>query len=466
MINKKKKVMMVTIVMILSLLTGSLVTGMAQPHPTEHPAFTTQPNSQSVFVGQDVIFTVAIGGNPAPALQWQVSIDGGVTWTNIEGQTGALLSLSTVGLNQNGNMFRCLAKNAEAEVLSSAVTLFVNTITNAQRPAILNQPGNSSALVGGSITLSVTAEVADNGTVSYQWFSNTADRNTGGTLINGATSRTFAPPTTREGTTFYYVVVTNTNENVSGVTIASTVSNTARVDINPPDNARTPVITSQPEAETAVLNDRVTLFVIANADDNGSIGYQWFRNEIAVNSGGTPVSGATGNVFVPPTDTVGVIYYYVVVTNTNANASGTRTASVTSHAVAVDVITTPGAPINLDTIVNENQVTLRWDAPENDGGSRIIGYQVSDNIVTFWVDANGLYEHTFDGLTYGREYTFNVRAINEAGPGEGAGIKAETPEKEIIDVSSVYLNRRTLDMLVGNSFDLIVGVSTRNAQNT
>jgi len=464
--NKKIKVMMVTIVMVLSMMTGSLVTGFAHSHPAENPAFSTQPNSQSVFAGQDVVFSVVFGGDTSPVLQWQVSIDGGATWTNIEGQTAAALRLSTVNLNQNGSMFRCLATIMDAEIVSSTATLFVNTITNAQRPAIINQPGNSAAMINGSITLSVSAEVMDNGTLSYQWFSNTADRNTGGTLINGATSRTFAPPTAREGTIYYYVVVTNTNSNVSGNTTATTVSNTARVDINPPVNTVNPVITNQPEAETVLLNDRVTLFVNARSDDNGILSFQWFRNDTTGDEGSTIINGATGNVFVPPTDTVGVIYYYVVVTNNNNGASGTRTATATSHAVPVTVITTPGAPTNLETSVNGNQVTLSWDAPEDDGGSRITGYQVSDNIITFWIDANGTYSHTFSGLTNGREYTFNVRAVNEAGTGEDAGATAATPEKEIIDVSSVYLNRRTLDMLVGNSVALTVVVSPWNADDT
>jgi len=464
--NKKIKVIMVTTIMVLSLVTGSMVTGLAHSHPIEHPAFITQPNSQSVFAGQDVVFSIAIGGSPAPALQWQVSLDGGLTWTDIEGQIGTALLLSTVNLTQNGSMFRCVATSEEYEVTSSTVTLFVNSITNAQRPAIINQPGNSSALVNGSITLSVTAEVSDNGTLSYQWFSSTTDRNTGGTLINGATSRTFTPPTASEGTTYYYVVVTNTNSNVSGTATVSTVSSTARVDINPPSNARTPVITNQPEAETVLINDRVTLFVTAQAEDNGTLSYQWFKYETADNAGGTPVSGATGNVFVPPTDTVGVTYYYVIVTNTNSTASGARTAVVASRAVPVTVITTPDAPSNLNTVVNGNQVTLSWDAPENNGGSEITGYQVSDNVITFWIDANGRNEHTFGDLTNGREYTFNVRAVNEAGAGEEASLNATTTEKEIINVNSVYLSRRTLDMLTGNSIALTVVVTPWNADDT
>jgi len=129
-----------------------------------------------------------------------------------------------------------------------------------------------------------------------------------------------------------------------------------------------------------------------------------------------------------------VTYYYVVVTNTNNNVNGERTATATSRAVQVSVITTPDAPQNLIAIADGNTVTLSWEAPEDNGGGEIIGYQVSDNIVTLWIDANGNYEHTFERLGFDREYTFKVRAVNFAGAGEVAGLSATTDEEEVVDV--------------------------------
>jgi hypothetical protein len=67
--------------------------------------------------------------------------------------------------------------------------------------------------------------------MSYQWFSNTENNNTSGSLINGATGISYIPPTTTTGTRYYYVVVTNTNNSASGTKTATTTSNTAEVTV-------------------------------------------------------------------------------------------------------------------------------------------------------------------------------------------------------------------------------------------
>jgi len=461
--NRRIKVMMVLIIFALSLGTGGLAMAMEDPppaanagyvsdnsstqtdytqtnddgsnteQPTEYPVFTTHPQSQNVIVGQDVSFTVAATGKPSPTLQWQVSTNGGHTWTDIVGQTGTTLRLNPVNHNHSGNQYRNLAVNSAGEVASNVAVLIVNTATNAFTPRIVNQPGSTTVTMNSSATLSVTADVSDRGTLSYQWYSNTADRNTGGTMIHGATGRTFTPSTTHEGTTFYYVVVTNTNNYASGARTASIVSNTARVVVNPLVNALAPVITEQPVSVEVTMNGRAPLFVTARTEDNGRLSYQWFRNDTNSNTGGTAISGATDLDFRPATNTLGIVYYYVVVTNTNNNVNGERTATATSQAVQVSVITTPDAPLYLYTVIDGNTVTLSWEAPENDGGGEIIGYQVSDNIVTFWIDANGVYEHTFEDLGFDREYTFMVRAVNAAGAGEVAELMATTDEEEIVE---------------------------------
>jgi len=86
---------------------------------------------------------------------------------------------------------------------------------DAQTPNITVQP-EDAIYTGSSITLRVTASVTDGGTLSYQWYSNTAASNENGTLINGETSTNYRPVTTVDGTFFYYVAVTNKNGNVSG----------------------------------------------------------------------------------------------------------------------------------------------------------------------------------------------------------------------------------------------------------
>ena len=461
----KRKIHKITAIAIILALSLSL-SGIAMGMEYQPPSFTTQPNSQSTTVGRDVIFTVAVDGTPTPTLQWQISVNGGQTWSNIEGQTSTTLRLGSVTLNQNGHQYRVVATNDESEVYSNVATLMVNDVTNAQRPVIVNEPGNATVTLNIPTTLSVTAEVTDGGTLSYQWFSNAVNRNTGGTLIQGATSRTFTPPTTREGTVYYYVVVTNTNNNVSNNVAANVVSTTARVTVNQLVNAQMPYISSQPESDIVTIGASSLLSVTARITDNGTLSFQWFRNDTYSNTGGTAINGETGATFAPPTSALGVRYYYVVITNTNNNVNGTTTASITSDAVPVSVITTPDAPSNLDTIVSENQVILMWEAPENNGGNDIIGYQVSDSVVTLWIEANGTYSHIFTGLNSDTEYTFMVRAVNAAGTGEVATIRALTPEDEVIFVTGVSLDRDALYLLVGEYETLIANLYPENADVT
>jgi len=455
---------------------GSTQTGLTQTNDEIDlmipPVFTIHPQSQGVLIGQNVIFTAAVTGTPVPALQWQVSINGGITWTDIEGQTALTLRLSSVNLTQNNTMYRIIATTSDttngtttSEVVSGIANLTVNTLENAHIPLITTQPADNSVLVNGNVTLSVTANVTDRGTLSYQWFSNNADRNTGGTLIRGATSRTFTPPTNVAGTVYYYVVITNTNNYVSGNRVASVTSTTARVASNALIHAQTPEITEQPGSETVLLDGRTVLSAAARVRDNGTLSFQWFRNETNSNTGGTPVHGATGSVFAPETDSLGVSFYYVVITNTNNNVNGTRTAAVTSQAVSVAVITTPGAPQNLEYFTDGNRVVLSWEAPASNGGSEILGYQISDNIVTIWIDANGVYEHVFEGLFYSREYTLMVRAVNAAGSGEAANLIATTADREEINVDGVSLDRERLELYVGEYTRLFASFTPGNAED-
>ena len=100
-------------------------------------------------------------------------------------------------------------------------------IVHAQVPVISTQPADvPAAHIGDTVTLSVTANVSS-GTLSYQWYQNSQDSNTGGTPIGSATENTYSPPTTAAGTVYYYCVIINSDPTVNGdqtVAIASEVA--------------------------------------------------------------------------------------------------------------------------------------------------------------------------------------------------------------------------------------------------
>jgi uncharacterized protein YkwD len=87
-------------------------------------------------------------------------------------------------------------------------------------------------------------------------------------------------------------------------------------------------------------------------------------------------------------------------------------------------VTVPAAPQNFTAAPGNRQVALSWDAPSNNGGSVITGYQVSSNNGSTWVTASSNIGHTFTGLTNSSSYTFMVRAVNSAGNGATAAVTA------------------------------------------
>lgn len=102
---------------------------------------------------------------------------------------------------------------------------------NAATPVISTHPADGTYPKGSSPLLSVFASITDEGTLSYQWYSNTANNNTSGSSIQGATSASYSPDTSAVGTLYYYCVVTNTNLRVAGTQTASATSNVAEVRI-------------------------------------------------------------------------------------------------------------------------------------------------------------------------------------------------------------------------------------------
>jgi hypothetical protein len=89
------------------------------------PVVTTSPVSQSITAGNAVTFTAAASGNSTPTVQWQVSTDGGATFTNISGATGTSYTIAHVTASQNGYLYRAVFTNSLGTATTSAAILTV-----------------------------------------------------------------------------------------------------------------------------------------------------------------------------------------------------------------------------------------------------------------------------------------------------------------------------------------------------
>lgn len=137
---------------------------------------------------------------------------------------------------------------------SCAITKDV-TVTVNTAPVINIQPAATvqNVCLNGTATALTLSASAGSGTISgYQWYSNTTASNTGGTLIPGATSATYIPPTIATGTHYYYCVITNSN------TCKTTSAISGAIVINPTIAAPTASTTTQPTCITPTGTITVT----------------------------------------------------------------------------------------------------------------------------------------------------------------------------------------------------------------
>ncbi|HVA06958.1 MAG TPA: immunoglobulin domain-containing protein [Acidimicrobiales bacterium] len=104
--------------------SGTATTAAAVLTVGGQPDVTTNPQSQSVVHGNTATFTTAASGNPAPTVQWEMSTDGGMTWTGISGATSTTYSFSTTS-GQNGYKYRALWSNSVGGTFTTVATLTV-----------------------------------------------------------------------------------------------------------------------------------------------------------------------------------------------------------------------------------------------------------------------------------------------------------------------------------------------------
>ena len=116
------------------------------------PVFTSPTEDVSCVVesSEYMTLTVEVIGTPAPALQWQVSRDGGKTWENIEGATEATYQ-ALLPLSLHGAKFRCAATNKDG-------TTYSHTFTAYYCPAVLRgaaspMRGNGEFIQGETATI-------------------------------------------------------------------------------------------------------------------------------------------------------------------------------------------------------------------------------------------------------------------------------------------------------------------------
>jgi YVTN family beta-propeller protein len=114
---------------------------------------------------------------------------------------------------------------------------------------------------------------------------------------------------------------------------------------------------------------------------------------------------------------------YVYVANTGSNT----TSVIATNAPPQP----PSAPANLTAASGEGQVLLTWQPPASDGGATILNYTVYRSTVSggeaLLAIVGNVVSYVDSGLTPGRAYYYEVRAVNWLGEGPKSNEISGTP---------------------------------------
>lgn len=198
------------------------------------------------------------------------------------------------------------------------------------------------------------------GNLSYQWYKNTTNSNTGGTIINGATSQSYTPvASTSNGTDYFYVIVTDSN--------GSSASNTATVNTLLAPN--TPLV-SVTNISNTCPSTTVNLTTLQPTSVNDQI-YEWHTSASTPNS---------GNIVSNPNavSNAGTYYLYSKNSSNGCYSLSSSAVNVTINNCTTGTCTSSGVNyVNLNSlytgiIPNAPNTVLEWWTTSN----RIVGTKV------------------------------------------------------------------------------------------
>jgi Abnormal spindle-like microcephaly-assoc'd, ASPM-SPD-2-Hydin/Immunoglobulin domain len=267
------------------------------------PSITTQPASQTIFVGQTATFSVVAAGTTPLSYQWKKN------GTQIEGATLSSYTTPVTTLSNSGTSFSVTLTNAVGSATSTAA---IFTVVPPVPPSIASQPANQTVVAGQTATFSLVA--TGTAPLSYQWMEN-------GAPIRGAMSSAYrTPPTTIfDSGKVFAVVVTNSGGHATSAAAAITVNAPGQLTASLSALNFGNVLTGTSSNLTISLtNTGGTSLTILNTTVSGA-GFT------SIGAGGlnlAPGQSTSFAVTFAPVD-VGTIAGIVVLTSNNANSPTT-----------------------------------------------------------------------------------------------------------------------------------------------
>jgi alpha-tubulin suppressor-like RCC1 family protein len=280
------------------------------------PSVTENPQSTTVQEGQSASFEAAGSGFPTPTVQWELSTNGGGTWSKIAKATSDKFTIASAKTSETGNEYRATFENAAGHVMSTAATLNVQLA-----PRVSTQPTSTSVEVGDSATFEAVAVGSPTPTV--QWEESTNEGASWSPVEGAISDQLTISDAQRSETGDEYRAAF---ENAAG----KATSNAATLTVQDP-----PKVTEQPTSTTVEVEQSATFEAAASGIPTPTV--QW---ELSTNHGGswTPLEGATSDqvtVASAATSESGDEYRAVFTSSAGTATSEPATLTVTTHHYAV-----------------------------------------------------------------------------------------------------------------------------------
>lgn len=408
------------------------------------PMITTQPLSDEVCLnGSTPDLFVDFQGSGTPNYQWyENTVDDTTTGTAIAGATSATFSPPTDTLNSIYYYVIITFSTGGCNEITSNTALIQVEVAGQ----IDTQPLDTQSLcVGGTASELAVVTSGGAGLETYQWFSNTTNANTGGTLIPGATASTYTPPPfTVTGTYYFYVVVSYDASGCSGL-----ISNVSEIIV-----VEDPTLTSQPIASQSLCENTNAQDLEVNVTGGlGTISYQWYVNTINDTTSGTLIPGATASSYTPPTTSVGLLYYYCVITQ---NVSGCEVVSAIGSVEVNAGAQFTSQPISDELCLGETTSTLAVTYTNGTGTPSYQWYENTVNDTTTGTAIPGATSSTYDPpvTTVGTLYYYCIITLNAGGCSEIISAVAELIINETPSISDT-----SLLICSGNAFNYVPDAS-------
>ena len=428
---------------------GSALSSVAEVNVVADPTVSSQPIlTQTVCQGSTptAISVIASGGAGSYIYQWyQNTVNSNSGGTLIPGATGNSYSPLTTPVGTN--YYYCLITQTglNCNVTSNTSEVIVNPA-----PTFATQPLPDAVCIGGTPNTLSISTINGVGVPTYQWYSNTVNNNSTGTIIPAATGTTYAPSGAALGTTYYYCVATFA---LGGCNVIA--SNTAAITVNPP-----PTISTQPTLNQSICVGGTigTPLSVSYAGGAGTASYQWYYNAINLNSGGAAIVGATSSTYTPPSfATVGQSYYYAIVT-----LSGSNCGSALSNTAEINVVADPTVsnPLLTQTICqNSTPTTISVTAA---GGIGVFSYQWYQNAINSNSGGTlilGETNSTFTPLTTTAGTSYYYCVVSQTGLNCGV---TSTTSQVIVNPQPTVVNQPVSSTVCVNGAPLQLTVSTIN----